>query len=140
VDVVMEIEMMQLRINSVPAVTYGRESFPIRVSFANATGPEVRLLRHFEPIPVFFSFTLTRPDGTPIPIAGAGKIDFEEGKVDCILIEPGESFDVELDLAPWLTAATLTPGAYRLSATYHNQYGDDCFQGHLTSEPIEIQI
>ena len=132
--------VMRLQISPVSGAGYGREHFPIRASFENAGDAEVRLLRHFEPVPVFFSFHLTCADGTPVPIAGGGKIDFPEGEIECVPIPPGESFEVELDLAPWLASASLTPGTYRLSATYHNQYGEDCFQGQLHSAPVEIEI
>jgi len=134
------VNPLRLIVATVPGVTYSAERCPLRAKFENQGASDVRLLDHFEPLPVFFAFELTRADGTPVAIPGGGKIDFAEGQVGCVTIPPDGSLSVELDLSPWLRNAELPPGTYRLGATYHNQYGDGCFQGQLKSGPIELTI
>ena len=120
---------------------YTRQNIPVRITFQNNEDQEIRLLHHFDPLPVFFAFALKRSDGTPIGIPGAGKIDFMEGQVECLPLSKGEFFGFETDLADLIPATTeLQPGQYELSVTYHNQYGENCFQGVINSAPIKLMI
>jgi hypothetical protein len=34
----------------------------------------------------------------------------------------------------------LQPGSYKISVTYRNQYGEDCFRGELNSNVLEVNI
>jgi hypothetical protein len=114
-------------------------SLPVLMGFVNSGDEPVRLLAHFEPLPVFFSFRLVKADGTPVAVPGAGKIDFGPGKPECLELAPGDTHTVDADVGTLLTGE-LEPGRYSLSATYHNQYGEACFRGVLESNEISIDV
>src|SRR5215216_4303600 len=80
-------------------VLYTRDNIPLRIVFENTGEGAIRLLRHFEPLPVFFSFRMVREDGTPIAIPGAGKIDFLEGSIQYLVLNSCETFGILVDLA-----------------------------------------
>lgn len=124
---------------SIGAGALSPHSLPVRIAFVNRGRVPVRLLAEFQPLPVFFSFELVRDDGTPIALPGAGKIDFGPGQPECLDLEPGEMHATDADVAEPLGAG-LQPGRYTLAVTYHNQYGEDCFQGVLHSNRIELDV
>lgn len=130
---------LQLSISSIPDSSYDADTFPIRVMFENRGDEPVSILDAFEPLPVFFSFHLTKSDGTPIPVPGGGKTDFGPQKPDRVKVAPGETFDLTVNLRSLITGP-LPPGQYSVSATYHNQYGEDCFTGRLESNSIKIEV
>jgi hypothetical protein len=137
----MEDFIVFLSTSNQAGVVYTRQSIPVRITFQNNGDQEIRMLHHFTPLPVFFAFGLTRADGTPIGIPGAGKISFMEGQVDYLTLRKNEFFGFETDLATLIpTTAVLPPGQYELSVTYHNQYGENCFQGQLASTPIKLEL
>jgi len=112
--------------------------FPLRIRFTNEGDAPVDILEAFEPLPVFFAFHLVRPDGTPISLPGAGKIDFGPDGPGHITLQSGETFTLDVDLAS--LGDVPEPGLYRLSATYHNQYGRPSAQRVLTSNTIDVQV
>jgi hypothetical protein len=115
------------------------EHLVLTARFRNGGDAEVRLLGTFTPLPVFFAVDLTRSDGTPLLLPGAGKIDLWPPDVTYVPLGPGESFAVDLDVGAILPAP-LEPDTYTVAVTYHNQYGEDCFQGVLHSEPITVRV
>lgn len=124
-----------------PEARHTTQHFPVEVVFSNSNDTAIRLLDRFEPVPVFFSFTLYRPDETPIALPGGGKIDFMAGSLQYLEVPPDDSLTVTLDLAPLFPSdLELPPGLYRLEAVYHNQYGDGCFRGRLQSPPTTLSI
>jgi hypothetical protein len=110
-----------------------------RVTFSNRSQHSINLLDRFEPLPVFFSFAIVRADGTPVPVSGAGKIDPGPLGLGCISLRPGETYATDLELAPWLRAP-LPPARYDVAVTYHNQYGEECFTGVVTSNTISVFV
>jgi hypothetical protein len=116
------------------------ESFPVTARFTNCSRTKERMLKLFDPLPVFFTTTLMPVSGgIPIDVAGMGKADPFYADLRYEVIEPGATFEVALDLAPWIRAP-VPPGPYWLSLEYHNAYGSDCFLGPLASEPITVPI
>lgn len=130
---------LQLRISSASETRYDSDTVPVRVTFENRDDDPVSVLDAFEPLPVFFSFRLVNPDGTPVSLPGAGKVDFGPQTPGRVELAPGETLSRTVDLASLLTEP-LPPGRYSVSTTYHNQYGEDCFTGRLDSNTIEIDI
>lgn len=132
---------LELRLSPVEGATYGKNSIPLRVVFENTGADAITLLRHFEPLPVFFAFQMTREDGTPLSISGMGKIDFLEGTVPYLVLNGYELFGIRVDLAMILPEPEeITAGSYTIAVTYHNQYGEGCFQGKRTSNTIRVQL
>ena len=114
--------------------------FPVIARFLNVSTGPVRMLNVFDPLPVFFTSRLERlEDGADVDITGAGKADFFEDQLQTIDVGAGRSFDVALDLRPWIRDS-LRPGRHQLTLTYHNAYGDDCFSGPLTSAPAGLDV
>ena len=102
------------------------------------TGPNsVTVLKEFRPVPVFFSLNLTKADGTPIGAPGGGKISFG-GEVQYVTLAPGELVGISIPLKDVVT--DLHAGKYTLMVEYHNQYGENCFQGTLASNTIDIVV
>ena len=117
----------------------GPDTLPARLTFVNDGPSAARILDRFEPIPVFFSFDLIKADGTPILLPGGGKTDLGRNGERYFELAAGEARSLVVDIWPLLTTA-LQPGAYSLRATYHNQYGRDCFRGTLTSNVVAIEV
>jgi hypothetical protein len=130
---------IQFGLSSIPEERYTSRHIPLRLTFENTGSLIIRILNYFEPLPIFFSFQLSDSKGTPIAIPGAGKIDFGPGELSYIELGEGEQFSTEVDLDRWIQQE-LTTGIYTLTATYHNQYGQNCFQGHLKSNSITIVL
>jgi hypothetical protein len=127
---------LDLRIEPAPD-SHGR--LAVRVTFANRGSGRVCLLDCFEPLPVFFSFHLVRADGTPVGLPGGGKIAFGPDAPGYVGLEAGQTFSLDIDLAP-LAPRDLEPGAYDVSAEYHNQYGRDCAQRTLQSNTVGLVV
>jgi hypothetical protein len=127
--------------STIPGVAYSRRHIPLKITFENVGEEEIRLLQCFDPLPVFFSFSLVAEDGTPVSLPGAGKIDFFEGSIRYVALSPGQIFSLEVDIAEIIVfPEQLTPGNYSISVTYHNQYGENCFRGVLRSRPIHVHL
>lgn len=132
---------LRLTVAPLEGTVYTRDSIPLQIIFENVGAQRLRLLRKFEPTPVFFSIRMVREDGTPIGIPGAGKIDFQEGTVEYLTLNAGELFGFLVDVARVAyRREDITPGEYRVSVTYHNQYGEDCFQGVLSSNTTQVTV
>jgi hypothetical protein len=113
--------------------------FAVTARFTNTSEHGIRLLELFDPVPVFFVTALAPIGGGEIDVAGMGKIDAADGSLQYVELASGASFEVALDLAPWIRAP-LAPGPHRLAMRYHNGYGADCFHGLLDSAPINVTI
>lgn len=124
-----------------PGARHSPRSIPIAVVFQNSGSAAIGLLRHFDPVPVFFTIDLMRADGTPISLPGAGKMDLLEGTRQQLSLAPNELFGTIIDIAQLVPATEpLAQGRYTLRVSYHNQYGDGVFQGVLASNPIMLEI
>jgi hypothetical protein len=115
------------------------DTIPLSIGLGNRSDASVRMLDVFEPTPVFFSFAIVRADGTPVIVAGGGKIDFGPGQLHYRELKKGDVHTVAVDLAA-VVHPRLRPGSYTVSATYHNQYGEECFRGVVSSNSIAIRI
>lgn len=115
------------------------QRFPITARFTNASPEPVRLLTLFDPLPVFFTASLSPVGGNGVDIAGMGKMDPLEGTLSYAQLSPGAHLDAPLDLASWIRGR-VAPGEHQLSLQYHNVYGADCFKGVLDSMPITVQV
>jgi hypothetical protein len=129
---------LSLTLHAEPVADPGRV-FAVTARFTNTAEHRIRLLDLFDPFPVFFVTELTPIDGGEIDVAGMGKIDAAEGSLHYVELASGASFEVALDLAPWIRAP-LAPGPHRLAMRYHNAYGADCFHGLIDSAPINVTI
>jgi hypothetical protein len=113
---------------------------PMRVTFKNTGDSELRILDVFEPIPVFFQFSISKQDGTPITVPGGGKIDPPAGAERYIAIAPGGRYTREIDIAGLLPKSEWVTGDYYLWVTYRNAYGQGCFRGTAESNAITATI
>jgi hypothetical protein len=128
-------------LSAIPGRVYTRENSPLKLSFVNMGSEEMRVLRHFDPLPVFFAFGMKDEDGRYLSIPGAGKIDFYKGSIPYENLPPGGSFEIEVNLAEILAYPDEAhPGEYTIKATYHNQYGENCFQGAVSSNTITVSL
>jgi hypothetical protein len=113
----------------------------IRVLFENVSPKPIRILREFEPSFVFFSFLVTKADGTPVNQVTGGKVTFARD-LNYVTLEPGELFGMSFPLTDILdkldTPDKLEDGEYVLKVTYHNQYGSDCFRGWIESNAVKL--
>ena len=115
-------------------------NIPLRIAFENSGAGKVRLLAVFDPLPVFLSFDIVREDGTPLAdLPGGGKVAFPPGLLRYVELAEGEFFGFRVDLAAFL-ARRLDEGRYRIFATYHNQYGENCYQGKVSSPWLELTV
>jgi hypothetical protein len=134
-------DTVRLVVALVPDTPITTSTVPLAVALLNDGPAPVRVLRHFLPLPVFFELDLVRDDGTPVATIGAGKIAFSEGEPDYADLRPGELVGVAFDLVDVLPPGeSLAAGSYLLTATYHNQYGEDCFQGVLRSRQLPLTL
>lgn len=132
---------LSLTISAVEGAPYTEISMPLRVTFRNEASNEIRILAVFRPIPVFFSLKLTRTDGTPLNVVGAGKIDLSAADRRYETLKEGENYTAVIDFSEVLTTISLSRGeTYVISLTYHNQYGEDCFQGAIHSNSLKMTI
>ncbi len=135
---------LRIRLDPISGADYTRNSIPLRITFENVGREDVRIVRSFygHVFPVFFSFEITREDGTPIPgVRGGGKADFPAGAMKYLELRQHEGFYFRVDLSTLLTAPEeFKPGIYDVKVTYHNQYGSNCVKGQLVSESITLDI
>lgn len=130
---------LQLVISAIVGAPYEPFSLPIRITFTNHGTAPIRILDHFEPLPVFFLFEVVGADGTPLIIPGGGKIDFGPNAPGYFELRPSDSRSIEVNVGRLLTSA-LQLGLYSVSVTYHNQYGDRCFRGSVKSNTIMVEV
>jgi hypothetical protein len=133
---------MQFSINQDKAVLEKKEHLLLKMEFKNTTKETLRLLKIFEPIPVFFSIEISNQNGEYFNPPGAGKASFTTGAFEYINIPPNKTFIKELDVHQVLSEYNimLETGKYKLKASYHNQYGENCIKGWFTSKEIEFVI
>lgn len=133
---------LQILISAVPDTTYTQKNIPLKVIFKNTNETEnIRILRHFDPLPVFFSFDIVDANNRFLDIPGAGKVDLHSDSIEYVSLSAGENFTLDVNLAKHLTnPQKVKTGEYTVSVTYHNQYGEDCFQGQISSQPISLVI
>lgn len=117
-------------------------SVPVDVVFRNVSRANVRILERFQPaedLPIWFTVQFSDAGGTPLSGAkGGGKISLR-GALNYVVLKPGEEFRLRLNAAHFFENG-IPEGVYRASVEYHNQYGQDCFKGHLQSNAVTITI
>lgn len=133
---------LQIFLNTVPETAYTKSHLPLKVTFQNTgKGEAIRILRQFEPLPVFFTFSMVDKDGRHVAIPGAGKVDLPHHAIEYVVLSAGESFTIEIELAKHIAnRKQIKAGPYTLSVNYHNQYGEHCFQGEISSQPLTLVI
>lgn len=109
------------------------EDKTVMVLLENVGKGSITILKEFAPRPVFFHYNLIKSDGTPVDLPGAGKVDFDR-PMKYVTLEPGEFIGITVSLEDLYKK--LQNGKYELSVQYHNQYGENCFRGTLTSNTI----
>jgi hypothetical protein len=116
---------------------------PLNVEFRNIGAGTIRLLNEFDRVPIttFFSFDFVRPGGGPAPddVPPITFVSFVADQVRYEQLNPGETFTITLQLNE-LWGNTFRPGRYRLSATYFNQYGENCYKGRVPANTIDVVI
>jgi hypothetical protein len=109
----------------------------LRISFENISKKKVTILRRFSPLQAFFSFRLTKEDGTPKEGLCAARISMPASSIKYITLEPDEFFGFKVRLSD-INDSKLESGKYTLTVKYHNQYGENCYQGRIKSNTIEF--
>lgn len=120
---------------------YDPRNIRLGILFENVGPDSIKLLRHFQPVPVFFSIHMTRSDRTPVSIPGAGKISFQKDSIEYLQLNKNEMFGPLINIADLIhPIEEISEGDYELSVTYHNQYGEGCFRGKIKSNSINVKI
>ena len=110
----------------------------VHVMLENVSEEKVTVLKEFRHIPPFFSLTVVNEAGTP-RLSSAGKVSFRRGPLNYAPLEPGEFVGRTIAVKDVFT--DIEDGKYKLTVEYHNQYGENCFQGWLTrSNAIDLVI
>ncbi len=130
-------DRISLLVSSERAVA-AANNIPLRVMFSNSGSTDVRLLQLFDPFPVFFSLKITREDGTVVEQVDGGKVDIGE-ELKYITLKPAEAYSTLINLSSVLHAE-LDKGTYTLNFSYHNQYGENCFQNEISADTIKLTI
>jgi hypothetical protein len=134
---------LKLILSTVPKAQYTTTNIPIKLTFENVSEKPVRILNYFSDtaaLPVFFAFHVRKDNGEIVFLPGAGKIDFASSKLKYVTLEKKEKFDFLINLAEIVPPnSNLKGGAYTISVSYHNQYGDG-FTGVLDGNSVIIKI
>jgi hypothetical protein len=119
---------------------------PLKVTFENVSGKRVRLLRVFKPTTAFFKVNgLMNRANTSVSVPKlAVKPEIQAdlrrpGSWQYLELEPNESFTTQVDVSD-LLPSNLEEGLYEISLTYHNEYGENCFKGTMTTEGAWFSI
>jgi hypothetical protein len=132
---------LRILLSATDDTIYSTENIPLTVTFVNLGGEALRLLCYFDPLPVFFAFDMMDEDGRYVAIPKAGKIDIYDSSLPYIKLGSGEDFAIEVNLAGILAyPEDMHSGMYTVTATYHNQYGEDCFRGIVNSNSVSILL
>jgi hypothetical protein len=117
------------------------KSILLNVTFKNVSDDIVRILDSFddqENLPIWFHLQMVEFNGTPIlGIRGGGKINLR-GTLKYMTLKPGERFSLQLDIAKLITDQYA--GDFKISLTYRNQYGQNCFKGEASSNTLVVSI
>lgn len=130
---------LRIEISTLPGEVYHAGNLPLAITFTNSGAQPLRILRQFEPLPVFFSFEMVDMDETPRLMPGGGKVDLRRDRMEYITLNPEEVYKLQVDIHG-LLPSPFTPGIYMLNVVYHNQYGEDCFRGRVSSNVITIDF
>lgn len=136
-------EPLKLTLTTLPNVAYTTSHIPLKVTFENVSDRDVRILSAFKKPELsyfFFRPHLKASDGTPIQTVGGGKVAFNQGSMDYIVLKRGDKTDVTIDLSKFLPAQNgLKAGDYECSVSYQNQYGTG-FRGQIESDTIKLNL
>lgn len=114
----------------------------VNIKFTNKSGTDVRLLKVFEPVPIFFSIQLTDSARKTVDVPGAGKISIPENLLEYVSVPAGASYIKSLRISDFLQEynKVLPYGKYRCKIIYHNQYGNNCVKGWFESNVISFEV
>src|SRR5262249_34289107 len=131
----MEKDQLSLTVKTLDGVMYRTDNIPLEIVFHNDGKEPVRMLDVFNNASskkIFFVVTLSDANDSPLFTSGGGKITFSKDSPKYLELGPGDETTVMINLVDFVPAArSLEPGIYKLSVTYFNQYGENCFKGPL---------
>jgi hypothetical protein len=117
---------------------YPNSQIPVQITFENSSDNPLKILKAFEPTPIFFQFEIVAEDGTIIDVPGGGKIAIDN--MEYLTLAPNETYIHKVDISSILDQP-LENGKYSVSIEYHNQYGDkDCFTGKVVSNSVHFEV
>lgn len=133
---------LQVTLSTNASVIYTRKRVPLRVTFEVAES-NIRLLRLFKPTREFFDVSLEDTAGNLVPVlksAPATQDSIPSTKdLQYLELRDGEAFSTQVDVAE-LLPQDLKEGRYRITLTYHNEHGDNCFRGTKKSNSVVVSI
>lgn len=138
----MNANLIDLRITEVTNKASTPTNLIVAVCFTNKSTNELKLLSIFEPVPVFFSWSVQKKGSAPLDLPGAGKIAFGPEAIAYIHLKPNESYTLNMDLVQFIQRSGLSfaDGHYEISTSYRNQYGKDCVKGIFKSNVIDVRL
>jgi hypothetical protein len=135
---------LSLELSEIAGARYSQASMPVRVTLENVSNEPLRVLDSFgerHALRVFFCLHIRSADGETNTAVGGGKIDLPLRLSRYIALKRGEKYELTLDLADLVKdEVRLRSGTYTMTLTYSNQYGEACFQGSVTSRPVQITL
>lgn len=128
---------LRIQVSVVEGIIYTKERLPLKVTFVNAGGERLRLLKTFEPISAFFVFDLVSETGKRVVTTKEDILP--QPRPQYLDLSEGEKFSLQADLTK-LLPPDFGRGKYKVSVTYENQYGENCFKGRVNSMPIDLVV
>jgi hypothetical protein len=126
-----------LKLVAIPEQT--TDGVSVRLLLENTGKDKVSVLKEFDPLGAFFTFKLVSNGEITLDSLRPAKVSFGVDPPPAkVTLKPGEFVGVSVRLKD--VFHHLKKGDYQLEVTYHNQYGDGCFQGKLVSQPVNIKI
>ncbi len=126
-----------LKLVAIPEQT--SDGVSVRLLLENTGKSKVSVLKEFDPLGAFFTFKLVSNGEITFDSLRGAKISFGVDPPPAkVTLEPGEFIGISVRLKD--VFHNLKKGDYQLEVTYHNQYGEGCFQGKLVSQPVNIKI
>jgi len=117
----------------------------IRVEFSNEGIKEICLLRVFKPTAAFFDVALKSSTGQEIlttkpVVSEAIQAKLRNSKnLNYLDLQSDEAFSVQINASEFIPR-DLQEGSYRITLTYHNEYGENCFKGTKVTEGVWLKI
>jgi hypothetical protein len=135
---------LSLELSKIAGARHSQASMPVKVTLENVSNEPLRVLDSFgerHAHRVFFHLDIKSADGQTNMTAGGGKIDLAPRSARYITLNRGEKYELTLDLADLVgDKVRLRSGTYTMTLTDSNQYGEACFKGSVTSNPIQISL
>lgn len=135
---------LDIVVKVVDGENYSTENIPLEIVFTNVSSYTINLLDAFDTSNkkrIFLTVTLRDGHESPFFTSGGGKISFSKNSMKYIELKKGEQTSVRINLIDYdLPHETLKAGLYSVLVTYRNQYGEDCFKGTVTSQPLNLVL